>query len=114
VTLTLHIVLVLHLVGFAALLGGGMVQLGDAVKVVNTAMLWGVLTVVVTGIALVGVLENLNEPVDRPKIAVKFAIALVIALLCWANRARTRVPRGLFDAVLVLVLADLVLSVVWQ
>ena len=34
----------------------------------------GALTVVVTGIALVGVIEGLDEPLDRPQVAVKFAV----------------------------------------
>jgi hypothetical protein len=107
------VLLFLHLVGFGALLGGAVVQLGDPVKVVNSAMLRGVLTSVVTGIALVGVLEGMDETVDRSKVAVKFAIALVIALLCWANRSRRRVPGGLFGAILLLVLGDLAVSVAW-
>lgn len=107
------ILLFLHLVGFGALLGGALVQSGDSVKVVNAAMLRGVLTSVVTGIALVGVLEGLNEPVDRPQVAVKFAVALVVALLCWTNRARSRVPRGLFNAIVVLTLGDVAVSVFW-
>jgi hypothetical protein len=107
------ILLFVHLVGFAALLGGALVQLGDRVKVVNAAMLRGVLTAVVSGLALVGVQEGLDETVDRPKVVAKFAVALVIALLCWANRARSRVPRGLFGAILLLVLGDLAISVPW-
>jgi hypothetical protein len=113
VKLARDVLVFLHLVGFAALLGGAVVQVGDAVKVVNRAMLWGVFAMVLTGIGLVGVLEGLDETVDRPKIAVKFAIALAIALLCWANRARSRVPRGLFNAIVLLVLVDLGVAVFW-
>jgi hypothetical protein len=112
VTVARDALLFLHLVGFAALLGGAMVQFGDAVKVVNAAMLRGVLISVVTGIALVGVLEGMDETVDRTKVAVKFAIGLVIALLCWVNRARPRVPRGLFAAIVLLTLGDLAAAVV--
>jgi hypothetical protein len=116
VRLARDILLFVHLVGFAALLGGAVVQLGDRVKVVNAAMLRGALTVVVSGLALVGVLEGLddpNDPVDRPKVVAKFAVALVIGLLCWANRSRSRVPRGLFGAIVLLILGDLAISVPW-
>ncbi|MBA2560656.1 MAG: hypothetical protein H0V07_12385, partial [Propionibacteriales bacterium] len=61
------VLLFIHLVGFGALFGGAIVQLGDAVKVVNAAMLYGALAQVVSGIALVGVLEGLDEPVDSLK-----------------------------------------------
>ncbi len=107
------ILVFVHLVGFAALLGGALVQLGDRVKVVNAAMLRGALTVVVSGIALVGVLEGLDESVDRSKVVAKFAVALVIGLLCWVNRSRSRVPRGLFGAIVLLTLGDLAISVPW-
>jgi hypothetical protein len=113
VKLARDILLFIHLVGFAALLGGAGVQAGDAVKVVNRAMLRGALTLVVTGIALVGVIEGLDEPLDKPQVAVKFAVGLVIALLCWANRARPRVPRGLFSAMVLLTLGDLGVAVFW-
>jgi hypothetical protein len=113
VELARDVLVFLHLVGFAALLGGAVVQFGDAGRVVNKAMVWGALAMVLTGIGLVGVIEGLDETVDRPKIAVKFGVALVIALLCWANRARTRVPRGLCNAIVLLVLADLGVSVFW-
>jgi hypothetical protein len=113
VRLARDILVFVHLVGFAALLGGALVQLGDRVKVVNAAMLRGALTVVVSGLALVGVLEGLDEPVDRPKTVAKFAVALVIGLLCWANRSRSRVPRGLFGAIVLLILGDLAISVPW-
>lgn len=107
------ILLFIHLVGFGALFGGAVVQLGDHVKVVNSAMLRGALLQVVSGVALVGVIEGLDEQVDRPKIAVKFAVGLLIALLCWANRARTRVPRGLFGALVLLTLGDVGVAVFW-
>ena len=48
-----------------------------------------------------------------PKIVAKFAVALVIGLLCWANRSRSRVPRGLFGAIVLLILGDLAISVPW-
>jgi hypothetical protein len=113
VRLARDILVFVHLVGFAALLGGALVQLGDRVKVVNAAMLRGALTVVVSGIALVGVLEALDESVDRSKVVAKFAVALVIGLLCWVNRSRSRVPRGLFGAIVLLTLGDLAISVPW-
>jgi hypothetical protein len=113
VKLTRDILLFIHLVGFGALFGGAVVQVGDSVKVVNAAMLRGALIQVLSGIALVGVIEGLDEPLDRPKIAVKFAVGLVIALLCWTNRARTQVPRGLFAALMLLTLGDVGVAVFW-
>lgn len=107
----LDVVLFLHLVGFGALFGGGLVQVRDHVKVINAAMLWGALSMVVTGIALVGVEESLDDSIHGGRVAVKFSIALVVAVLCWVNRAKRRVPPGLFNAILLLVLANVAVAV---
>lgn len=102
-----------HLLGFAALFGGAFVQIRDEVKVVNAAMLLGALTQVVTGIALVGVLENLDETVDNAKSGVKLAVALVIGVLCWLNRHKERVPAGLFLGLFGLTALNAGIAVFW-
>lgn len=96
-----------------ALFGGALVQIRDQVLVVNSAMLNGIYTQVVTGLLLVGVLEGQGEPVNHAKIGVKLAVALVIALLCWTNRGRERVPRGVFSAILLLTVSDVAIAVFW-
>ncbi len=105
--------LFLHLVGFGVLFGGAFVQLRDDSRVVNAAMLHGALVQVVSGILLVGVIEGNGEEINRTKIAVKFTIALVVALVCWVNRRRLRLPSGLFFAVFVLTVANAAVAVFW-
>lgn len=105
--------LFLHLVGFAALFGGAFVQLRDEIKVVNAAMLQGALIQVVSGIFLVGLIEAADEDVNSAKIAVKFGVALVVALLCWINRRKTGVPHGLFYGVFALTVANTAVAVFW-
>ncbi len=107
------LLLIVHFVGFGALFGGASVQVRDDVKVVNSAMLHGALTQVVSGVLLVGVIESAGDHVDQPKIAVKLAVALVIAVLCWVNRRKESVPNGPFFMVLALTLANVVVAVVW-
>ncbi|MDP9319337.1 MAG: hypothetical protein M3O94_09785 [Actinomycetota bacterium] len=107
------ILLVVHLLGFAALFGGAFVQFRDDVKVVNSAMLYGVMTQVVSGLLLVGVLEGQDESVNHAKVGVKLAVALVVAVLCWANRSKERVPGGLFNGILLLTAANVVIAVFW-
>jgi hypothetical protein len=80
------LLLFIHLLGMAALFGGALVQLRDADHVVNSAMLYGALTQVVSGLLLVGVIEGQDDPIDHTKIGVKLGVALVIAVLCWINR----------------------------
>lgn len=111
--LALDIVLFLHLLGFASLFGGAFVQLRDDIKVVNAAMLYGGVAQVVTGIALVGVIESLDDPLDNAKMGVKLGVALVLAVLCWINRSKERVPHGLFHSLALLTLANAGIAVFW-
>ena len=106
--------LFLHLVGFAALLGGAFVQIRDSVKVVNSAMLHGALLQVLSGVLLVGVIEGGGDGVNQVKIGVKLAVALVIGVLCWVNRRKEAVPNGLFFGIAVLTLANAAIAVFWK
>ncbi|MGH3505934.1 MAG: hypothetical protein ACRDO2_01880 [Nocardioidaceae bacterium] len=107
------VLLFIHLVGFAALFGGAFVQVRDDVKVVNSAMLHGALTQVVTGLLLVGVIEGQDDPIDRTKVSVKLAVALIIAVLCWVNRRKESLPNGLFLGVALLTLVNVGVAVFW-
>jgi hypothetical protein len=107
------ILVFLHLVGYASLFGGAFVQLRDRVKVVNHAMLDGALLQVVSGLLLVGVIEGMDDPLNRTKIGVKLAVGLVVALLCWVNRAKERVPSGLFNGIMLLTLVNVGIAVFW-
>ena len=107
------VVLFLHLVGMAALVGGALAQIGSAVRTVNAAMLYGALAQVVTGVLLVGILEGQDESVDGAKIAVKFGVALLIAVLCWVNRRKPEIPAGLHGGVCILALVDVAVAVFW-
>jgi hypothetical protein len=98
-----HVVLlVLHIGGVVALLAGILVQVRRPEKKVNGLMRDGVGTAFVAGLFLVGVLEAGDDPVDHTKIAVKFAIGLVLLVLVMANlrpllgapRAHPRQRRG--------------------
>jgi hypothetical protein len=106
--------LFVHLLGFAALLGGGLVQLGAARRTVNGPMLYGALTQLVSGLLLVGVLEADTDGVDKAQVGVKFGVAVVIALLCWANRRRPFIPDGLYLGLLILIVANVAVAVFWM
>ncbi len=103
-----------HLLGLAAVCGGALVQIRAAERVVNHAMLDGVLLQIVSGVLLVGVLES-DESVElsTAKIEVKFAVALVVALLCWTNRRKRTIPDGLFVGIVGLTLANVGVAVFW-
>ncbi len=56
------ILLILHILGFAALLGGLLAQAGPGEKRVTGAMRDGIGTAFVAGLALVGVLSPVTTP----------------------------------------------------
>jgi hypothetical protein len=104
----------IHLLGMAALFGGAFVQIKGPERAVNNAMLHGVLTQLVSGLLLVGVLETGEfEPVNHPKIAVKFGLALVITILVIVNRKKPALPDGLFFGLLGLTVATIGVAVFW-
>ena len=106
--------LFVHLIGFGALFGGAFVQIRDESRLVNSAMLGGALTMVLSGILSVGVIEGNDEEINHTKIAVKFSIGLVVALLCWVNQRKLEVPHGLFWGILALTVTNVGVAVFWS
>jgi len=104
----------IHLLGMASLLGGALVQMSDRDHVVNSAMLHGALTQVVSGLLLVAVIEGQDDPLDHTKTGVKLAVGLVVAVLCWINRSKPTVPSGLFMGITLLTTANVAIAVFWQ
>ncbi|MDO8106663.1 hypothetical protein Q6348_05565 [Isoptericola sp. b441] len=107
-----HLLLVLHFVGLASLLGGFLVQMKPKAKVVNAAMLHGALTQLVTGVALVGVVGAIDT-VNYPKVFTKLVVLLVILGLVYAFRGRDKVSTGVWGAIGGLTLANVVVAVFW-
>ncbi len=111
---TLRLVLLfVHILGYAALLGGLLVQVRDETKKVSALMRDGIGTAFLAGLLLVGVLESLGSP-DHAKIAVKFAIGLVILVLVMVNMRKSTIPRGLYFALLVLTVVNIAVAVFWS
>lgn len=108
------ILLIVHILGFAALFGGLVVQAGAPTKTVNTAMRDGVGTAFLAGLALVGVLEAGDDPVNHAKIGVKFAIGLVLLVLVMANLRKERIPSGLWWGLIALSVINISVAVLWS
>jgi hypothetical protein len=109
-----HLLVFAHFLGLAALIGGAFVQITAADKVVNRAMLDGALTQLVTGIALVGVIEGaLDEELDHAKVGLKLAILLVIVVLSWVNRKKPSIPTGIWATILGLAVVNVGIAVFW-
>lgn len=84
---TLRLVLLfVHILGWAALFGGLIVQGRGEAKRVNAAMRDGAGTAFLTGLALVGVIQGGDlGTIDNAKIGVKTVIGLVLLVLVMAN-----------------------------
>lgn len=110
-----HQILVLaHLVGFAALLGGLLAQTRHAEPEVTGSMLWGGWAELVTGVALVVLALVGGVGVAWVPVAVKLGTTLFLVLLLARNRRFLSIPRGLWALIGVLALLDAGLSVLWQ
>ena len=108
------IMLFVHLLGFAALFGGLVVQAKDGEKRVNGAMRDGSGTAVLAGLGLVGVLEAGDATVDHVKIGVKLAVGLLILVLVMANVRKPTIPQGLWAGLLLLTVVNVAVAVFWS
>ena len=114
--LVYQLVTLVHLVGFAALLGGCLVQFRAVEPEVNKTMLVGAWTQVVSGLALATLLElgaGSPDPVNHAKLGVKLAIAAIVLLLVAKNRKFQSIPRGLWALIAGLTLVNAAIAVLW-
>ncbi len=108
------VLLIIHILGFAALFGGLVVQAREPEKKINSAIRDGAGTAFVAGLLLVGVLEAGDDTVNHAKIGVKFAVALVILVLVMVNVRKPRIPNGLYYGLLLLTVANISIAVLWS
>ena len=112
--LAYQILVLLHLIGFAALLGGVLVQLRSKEPEVNAAMLHGSLTLLITGLALVILEEIRPDPVNYVKVAIKLVVSAIVVLLVVQNRKFASIPRGLWGLIGGLTIINAAVAVLWQ
>ncbi|MFG2195261.1 hypothetical protein [Streptomyces sp. NPDC048639] len=106
----------LHIIGIAALLGGFLNQMkamGEGTARFTPGMLHGALTMLVTGVALVGLNQADDQTVNNVKIGVKLAVLVVILGLVYVKRDEEKVEKGAFGAVGLLTLANIFIAVLW-
>jgi hypothetical protein len=109
-----EVLVYLHLIGFALLLGGATAQYLSGRVRINVAMLAGAAAQVVTGLALAAPLRGGGEyEPSRVGLAVKLVIALCVLAMTFFSRKRERVNRGHFLAIIALVLANAAIGVFW-
>ncbi len=104
-----------HLVGFALLLGGALVQYYSGRIYVNAVMLWGASIQVVTGVALAAPLGREVQP-DPTKLAVKGVLAILIFIMVLIPylKKRETVNKGHFLTIIALTLINAAVAVFWR
>ncbi|AEB42838.1 MULTISPECIES: hypothetical protein [Micromonospora] len=107
------ILLYVHLIGFALLLGGAIAQYISGKLRINAAMLWGAVIQLLSGTGLAAPLRDGDEP-DPAKLVVKFLIALAIFVMVFFSRKRDEVNRGHFLAIVGLTLVNAAVAVFWR
>lgn len=114
--LLIHFFVGLHIIGIASLLGGFLTQMkamGQGTARFVPAMLHGALTMLVTGVVLVGLNQADDQTVNNIKIGVKLALLIVILGLVYVKRDDEKVDKGLFGLVGLLTTTDIFIAVLW-
>ncbi|MFB7341737.1 hypothetical protein ACFCZ6_16920 [Streptomyces hydrogenans] len=112
----INVFVALHIIGIASLLGGFLTQMkaiGAGTARFTPAMLHGALTMLVTGVALVGLNQADDQTVNNLKIGIKLAILVVVLGIVYVKRDEETVDKGLFGAVGGLTTANIFIATLW-
>lgn len=112
------ILLILHFLGLASLLGGILVQLKEIAsgkgKIIN-AILHGAVTQLVTGLLLVAIIEIGDlTTLNNYKVGLKTVITVVIVVLVFVYRRRKGVPAWILWTIGGLALANVIIAAAWH
>lgn len=112
-----NVILALHIIGVAALLGGMLYQtsaIREGTARILPAIMHGAWTMLVTGVALVGLQYPLGNDVNNMKISVKLLVLIAIIVLALINRKREKVATWVLPAIGTLTVVNIVLATVWR
>lgn len=114
-----NILLVLHIAGFAGIIGGVMMQMPrvkEGTAKINGAILHSSLLQLVTGLALVGMAYGMGNGdfVNNAKIGVKTVVVIAIVVIALVFKKKQNVSAGVFGAIGGLALLNMVIAVMWH
>lgn len=102
-----------HLIAFAMLLGGAIMQYLTGVLRINQAMWGGSIGMLVTGVALAAPFDR-DPPLDNTKIIVKAVIAVLIFVAVFVVRKKETVGKGHFLGIVGMTLLNAAIAVFWR
>lgn len=112
-----HVVVLVHLVGFAILFGAWVVEAVARRNRVTPLMNWGLLIAAVAGIVLAAPF-GIEWELNYVKLGVKLVILLVIGALLGIGSARQRkggsTPPAIFWSIGILTFANAAIAVLWR
>lgn len=109
-----YTLLVLHILGLAAIIGPFLDQWRAATKRITQTMLWGARAQLVTGLALVGVAYAGDGEPDHVKIAIKLLIALAVVGISEATHKKSGSLTTAWWLVGGLTLINIIVAVAWH
>ena len=108
-------VLILHLIGLAAILGGAIYQWRTSAKFTNLWTLWGARAQLLTGLALAGIVSSSkSDGAPSPAwMAVKLVIALAIVAVSEMNAKKVKIPHSA-RLIVALTTVNVIVAVAWH
>lgn len=110
------IVVVLHIICFAVVFGATLAQLPNVKKgtaKITNGVLHGSLGLLVTGLALVGLMYATDTEPNNAKIGAKTLVLLAIIALVLINRKKEKISGGVLGAIAGLSAVNVALAVIW-
>ena len=112
------ILLVLHILGAAGIIGGSMMEMSklkDGLAKINGAIMHSAWLMLVTGVGLVGLMYALDRTPDNTKIGVKGAILIAIVVIALINRGKDKVvAKWVVPTIASLTIVNVIIAVVWH
>lgn len=110
------ILLVLHIIGFGGVFGvtlAQMTNLKSGTAKVSKGLLHSALLILVTGLALVGMVYATGGAPDNAKITVKLVVLLALIVTVIINSKKEKASGGVLGAILALSTVNVAVAVLW-
>lgn len=108
------VLLILHFLGLAAILGGSLEQWRTGGKLTSPVTLWGARAQLLTGLALAG-LVSAGDEADAPspaKLAVKLLVMLAVVAVAEMNAKKDKIPHSA-RLIVAMTAVNVVVAVAW-